>query len=199
MSPEKRKGTDEWTNATLFQDGDRRGVYLASFSGVRPPPTTTFREYKRIRKDRRDEKDVILQGETERIEFEGRTKSKDNDDTCKYQIPLELSNSRYAIGIYNPEKGSVKLIPAPMLQMQRSIKALKSRAGKTLPQTPSQVHLFPTTPLIADPRATSGPWRGLRVKTCQSCDRIPARQSNRLQGPRKCCFPNLCQCQSGHG
>jgi len=84
MSPEKRKGADEWTDATLVQDDDRRGVYLASFSGVRPPLTTTFREYKRIRKDRRDEKDVILQGETERIEFEGKTKSKDNDDTCKY-------------------------------------------------------------------------------------------------------------------
>jgi A49-like RNA polymerase I associated factor len=84
MGSEKRKATDAWTEATLLKDDHRRGIYIASFSGVIPPPETTFREYKRIRKDRKDEKDVILQGETERIEFEGRTKSKDNDDTCQY-------------------------------------------------------------------------------------------------------------------
>jgi A49-like RNA polymerase I associated factor len=86
MSSEKRKAADAWTEATLIKDDDRRAIYLASFSGVIPPPETTFREFKRIRKDRKDENDVILQGETERIEFEGRTKSKDNDDNCQYAL-----------------------------------------------------------------------------------------------------------------
>jgi hypothetical protein len=90
MGSEKRKATDAWTEATLLKDDNRRGIYLASFAGVIPPPETTFREYKRIRKDRKDEKDVILQGETERIEFEGRTKSNDNDDTCQYSSQSKL-------------------------------------------------------------------------------------------------------------
>jgi len=139
MGSEKRKAADAWTEATLVQDDSRRGIYLSSFSGVIPPPETTFREYKRIRNDRGDEKDVILQGETERIEFEGRTKSKNNDDSCQYPSQAYGVNDRYAICIYNAEKESVKIVPAPMVRMQRSIKALRARGKKASTETPSQV------------------------------------------------------------
>jgi A49-like RNA polymerase I associated factor len=52
---------------------------------------------------------------------------------------VNWSNDRYAICIYNPEKESVKIVPAPMVRMQRSIKALKARADKTTAETPSKV------------------------------------------------------------
>lgn len=160
MSREKRKAADEWTEATLLQDADRRGVYLASFAGVIPPPTTTFREYKRKRKDRGDEKDVILQGETERIEFEGRTTSTDNDDTCQYHEAKAFSDCRYAICIYNPEKESVKIVPAPMLHMQRSIKALKSRAEKA--DSDSSLKASFITVDNADGRSKTREWHSAR-------------------------------------
>ena len=84
MSGEKRKAANDWIEATVIDEIEGRGAYLATFSGVIPPSTTTFREFKRKRKNDQGTKDVILQGETERIEFEGRTNGKDNDDNCQY-------------------------------------------------------------------------------------------------------------------
>lgn len=85
MSSEKRKTHGDWIDATILDDKDTRGAYLASFSGVMPPATTTFRAYKRKRADAvHPVKDVILQGETERIEFEGSTANEGNDDHCQY-------------------------------------------------------------------------------------------------------------------
>ena len=87
MAGDKRKMQDEWIKAALLTDERLRGAYLASFSGVLPPETTTFREFKRKRTDDRAAKDVILQGETERIEFEGRTVGTEDTDSCQY-FPL---------------------------------------------------------------------------------------------------------------
>ena len=81
MGSEKRKATHEWTDVTVLREEGRRGLYLAAFSGVIPPNTTIFREYKRKRGDNYD---VILHGETERIEFEGRTTTQ--DDHCQYSL-----------------------------------------------------------------------------------------------------------------
>jgi hypothetical protein len=89
MSSEKRKAADDWIEGGIIEENGGRGVYLATFSGVIPPKTTTFREYKRKREDHGRAKDIILQGETERIEFEGRTKQKDDDDNCQY-TPFSL-------------------------------------------------------------------------------------------------------------
>jgi hypothetical protein len=140
MSKEKRKAPDDWIEATILDDSKLRGAYLASFSGVLPSEKTTFREYKRKRNDDHRAKDVILQGETERIEFEGKTKGNEDGDNCQYYMCLFLANERYAIGILNREKGTVKLLPTPMIQMQRSIKALKSKAAKAAPPTPARVN-----------------------------------------------------------
>jgi len=52
------------------------------------------------------------------------------------------SKIRYAIGILDKEKGTVKLLPAPMIHMQRSIKALKSKAAKAAPVTSAKVFCF---------------------------------------------------------
>jgi hypothetical protein len=57
---------------------------LAEFSGVLPPDSTTFREYKRQRTGK-DKRNIILQGETERIEYEGFTGGED-DETCQYAL-----------------------------------------------------------------------------------------------------------------
>jgi hypothetical protein len=84
MSGEKRKAADDWIEATIVDESGRRGAYLAAFSGVIPPTTTTFREFKRKRNDNQGPKDIILQGETERIEFEGRTNGKNSEDSCQY-------------------------------------------------------------------------------------------------------------------
>jgi len=85
MSSEKRKASRDWIEATIFDGKDLRGAYLASFSGITPPVTTAFRAYKRKRTDTSHPvKDVILQGETERIEFEGSTTNEGNDDHCQY-------------------------------------------------------------------------------------------------------------------
>jgi len=86
MSGEKRKAAGEWIEPTIIiNEKGSRGPYLASFSSVIPPVTTTFREYKQKRTDAvQPVKDVILQGETERIEFEGRTTNEGNDDHCQY-------------------------------------------------------------------------------------------------------------------
>ena len=85
MSSEKRKAHGDWIDATILDDKDTRAAYLTSFSGVMPPVTTTFRAYKRKRVDAAHHvKDVILQGETERIEFEGSTTNEGNDDHCQY-------------------------------------------------------------------------------------------------------------------
>lgn len=83
---EKRKAADDWIEANILEeDNGRRGVYLATFSGVIPPKTTKFREYKRKRTDDKNSKDIILQGETERIEFEGRTQTSNSDgNNCRY-------------------------------------------------------------------------------------------------------------------
>ena len=86
MSGEKRKHEDDWIEATVIDGNERRGAYLATFSGVIPPTTTTFREFKRKRTNDQGTKDVILQGETERIEYEGRTKGKENEDNCQYPL-----------------------------------------------------------------------------------------------------------------
>jgi len=84
MSGEKRKAAGDWIEATILNDKESRGLYLASFSGITAPVTTTFREYKRKRTNATQPvKDVILQGETERIEFEGRTIAKDNVDSSQ--------------------------------------------------------------------------------------------------------------------
>jgi len=86
MSAEKRKAEDDWIEATVIDGTERRGAYLATFSGVIPPTTTTFREFKRKRTNEQGTMDVILQGETERIEYEGRTKGKENEDNCQYPL-----------------------------------------------------------------------------------------------------------------
>src|SRR5579859_1019441 len=130
MSSEKRKAPDDWVQVRVLDDKDSRGVYLASFSGVQPPDSLTFREFKRKR-TAEGVKDVIVQGETERIEFEGRSVAEEEGDNCQY-----------VVGILNREMGSVKLIPAPMIHMQRSIKALKSKAARAAPETPSRVSVL---------------------------------------------------------
>lgn len=84
MASEKRKAPDEWIKVSLFAEEGSRGAYLATFSGVLPPESTTFREFKRKRTNDAAAKDVILQGETERIEFEGRTIGNEDTDTCQY-------------------------------------------------------------------------------------------------------------------
>jgi hypothetical protein len=38
--------------------------------------------------------------------------------------------------IYNEAKGTFKLLPTPMIHMQQSIKALKSKRSKDAPETP---------------------------------------------------------------
>ena len=93
MSNEKRKVNKDWVDATLIEADGLRGSYIAQFSGVVPPSTTTFREYKRKRSKIDDDKDAILQGETERIEFEGRTKEDDNTITCQYLSFLYTAHS----------------------------------------------------------------------------------------------------------
>jgi hypothetical protein len=86
MSKEKRKLPDDWIEATIIDDSKLRGAYLANFSGVVPSETTTFREFKRKRNDDKRVKDVILQGETERIEFEGKTRTVDDGDNCQFYL-----------------------------------------------------------------------------------------------------------------
>ena len=83
MVKEKRKHSNDWIETTILHGEGLRGSYLASFSGIIPPDAVTFREYKRKRPEDRPIKDVILQGETERIEFEGRTRRPDNVDECR--------------------------------------------------------------------------------------------------------------------
>jgi A49-like RNA polymerase I associated factor len=85
---DKRKVPEGWVDATVVEEEGRRGAYLAEFSGVLPPDSTMFREYKRQRTGNEKPKDVILQGETERIEFEGRTRGDDDIDTCQYPLAL---------------------------------------------------------------------------------------------------------------
>lgn len=92
MAGEKSKVPDEWIKAALLTEEGSRGAYLASFSGVLPPETTTFREFKRKRTDDRPAKDVILQGETERIEFQGKTVGNDDTDTCQYFLLSDFAN-----------------------------------------------------------------------------------------------------------
>ena len=54
---------------------------------------------------------------------------------------LCVAKVRYAIGILDREKWTVKLLPAPLMHMQRSIKALKSKAAKAAPVTSAKVIL----------------------------------------------------------
>ena len=84
MSGQKRKASEDWIESKVVDTEGRRGVYLASFSGVVPPEKTTFREYKRQRTGGQTKDDVILQGETERIEFEGRSRVKGNLESSQY-------------------------------------------------------------------------------------------------------------------
>jgi A49-like RNA polymerase I associated factor len=80
-------------------------------------------------------------------------------------------NGRYAICIYNPDKESVKIVPAPMVRMQRSIKALKARAEKAATETPSKVcSTVRDYILIAGPRPTDGAWSGIWLETVKGCD-----------------------------
>ena len=85
---DKRKFPEGWVDATVVGDEGRRGAYLAEFSGVLPPDSTIFREYKRQRTGNEKTKDVIVHGETERIEFEGRTRGGDDIDTCQFSFAL---------------------------------------------------------------------------------------------------------------
>ena len=85
MSGEKRKAPAEWVQPTIMRaDEQAKGAYLARFSGVVPPESTGFREYKRKKLDDRPIKDVILQGETERMEYEGKTRGDNVEDACQY-------------------------------------------------------------------------------------------------------------------
>ena len=49
-----------------------------------------------------------------------------------------MADNRYAIGIFNKEKGTFKILPTPIIHMQRSIKALKAKAARSVPDTPSK-------------------------------------------------------------
>jgi hypothetical protein len=84
---EKRKSSfweDEWITGKVKSGDEVRGrAYLAAFSGVVPPQEITFRQYERKNAGAADattREDVILQGETERIEFVGHTQAQDTDD-----------------------------------------------------------------------------------------------------------------------
>jgi hypothetical protein len=92
MRGEKRKLSsfreDEWIKGKLnsAEDG-RETAFLTVFSGVLPPTATKFRQYKRKRGKAAVNDDVIIQGETERIEFEGHTAGDHNEeDFCQYGI-----------------------------------------------------------------------------------------------------------------
>lgn len=88
MSSQKRKASEDWVESRLVDSEGRRAVYLATFSGIVPPEKTTFREYKRQRTGGQTKVDVILQGETERIEFEGRGRVKGNVESLQYTLIL---------------------------------------------------------------------------------------------------------------
>ena len=86
MSSQKRKMSEDWIESKLIDNEGRRSLYLASFSGVVPPEKTAFREYKRQRTGGQSKEDFVLQGETERIEFEGRSRVKGNLESSQYTI-----------------------------------------------------------------------------------------------------------------
>ena len=67
------------------------------------------------------------------------------------------------IGILNREKGTVKLLPSPMLQMQRSIKALKAKASAPVAESQSKVERAILYMLSLDTREKACPRRGFWI------------------------------------
>ncbi|KAI8137715.1 hypothetical protein BJV82DRAFT_674350, partial [Fennellomyces sp. T-0311] len=88
--------------------------YLAAFPGTQPPATTPFQSY-RSALDDNDEKRLV-KGETEKVVFTG---ANFGDDA-----PESFSN--YLVGVYSKSKNSVTFVPAPVLRVRRTVKALES-------------------------------------------------------------------------
>ena len=84
MAGKRKAADDEWIEAVHLGREKGRRPYIATFSGVVPAESTVFREFKRKRGGTQPAADdVILQGETERIEYEGRSNRTLEQDNCE--------------------------------------------------------------------------------------------------------------------
>lgn len=94
---------------------------LVSYPGVRPPPSTGFRCYRKKAKTTAEPNggDLIVAGETDAVEFET------NEEETRR---VAQSGCRYLVAVHNKRTGVVSVLPTPLSPhiLSHTVKALKS-------------------------------------------------------------------------
>ncbi|GAV48486.1 hypothetical protein ZYGR_0I07830 [Zygosaccharomyces rouxii] len=98
------------------------------FKGLRVPEETKFDLYRR--KASKDE--FILHGENDRLEYDGRTD------------PGSADSKQYVVAVYNPEKKSVQLYRAPLLNAKVVPKSTKNLVGPSIKSSDVQAYTLRT-------------------------------------------------------
>ncbi|KAF3901772.1 hypothetical protein AA313_de0203605 [Arthrobotrys entomopaga] len=92
---------------------------LASVHGVELPQDLKFDAYTKKHKTKHNstsgtrEQEWFLKAQTARIEYDGRVEGEDGIS--------------YYVGVYDPEKGSVDVYPAPLVHVRRQVRRLKEK------------------------------------------------------------------------
>ncbi|GAB5589905.1 DNA-directed RNA polymerase I subunit rpa49 [Umbelopsis nana] len=95
---------------------DASGPALVTFPGTQPADDTLFDSYKHRSSSDGKRKQRIIAGETEKIEFVGKNFGSDSST----DLPC-----RYVVAVYDKKDNSVTLQEAPVINMHRTVKALK--------------------------------------------------------------------------
>jgi len=95
---------------------DASGPALVTFPGTQPADDTLFDSHKHRSSSDAKRKQRIIAGETEKIEFVGKNFGSDSST----DLPC-----RYVVAVYDNKDNSVTLQEAPVINMHRTVKALK--------------------------------------------------------------------------
>lgn len=104
-------------------------VVSSFFKGLHVPEDTKFDLYRR----KASKEQFILHGENDRLEYEGRTDLGSMD------------SKQYAVAVYNPDKKSVQLYKAPVLDAKVVPKSTKSLAGPAIKSSDVQASVMRTS------------------------------------------------------
>ncbi|CAO3679728.1 unnamed protein product [Umbelopsis ramanniana] len=116
----KRKHNEDSSSHPQFQVADGKhsasGPTLVTFPGTQPAEDTLFDTYKHRSSGDEKKKQRIVAGETQKIEFVGKNYGADStsDLAC-----------RYLVAVYDKKDNTITLQEAPVLNMHRTVKALK--------------------------------------------------------------------------
>ncbi|KAI8987878.1 RNA polymerase I associated factor, A49-like protein [Mycotypha africana] len=121
----KRKNSEEHSSSKrpvkveiVEKLNDVETPYLATFPGIKPPSDVIFTAYKSPNASIKKAQNRFISGETDKVTFSASNYGPDS---------LRNMQCKYIVGVYSKKENTLNITNAPVMKMNRTIKALSSQ------------------------------------------------------------------------